>query len=501
MRKYIFFTNAIHLIGGGQLYVAGKAKYLESIGWQVYMIHNDPGYGESEVPFLTKYICDFGFPENMRLPYKTEPQKREEVLNRMISLLHIDNHIQNEIIIESYTSVFAMWAELLAEKIGARHFFVAVEEMFREKDIQFYGDNLDFFYFKYKRNEIISDELRLNKLFNGYRNGEHFKAPFPPDFHHCMEIDAVQDVYYPHLNEISKSGYDFTIAYVGRTEKNYFLNICDGIAEFAKNHPDKQIRFLIVGRFIVEAVFDKMHTILKNGSNIHIWELGNLVPIPRSLFKYIDVVCAGSGSALFSAHENVPVILAITDSNKAHGVLYYDTSDALFAKDSRCQTTYADALEKVLIRREYANRKPSFPDLKPADWYYERVVNFQLSNSEPFEYFTERFKEDLQKPWVALFPFSKVERGSKVVFYGYTPICQDYLNQIKDYCEVVAIVSNDHDQYDMTVLPPEKLVELEYDWVIISEIPLLEVLRAAIDRIIQITGKANILSEFYPVFA
>ena len=53
MKKYIFFTNPLHEIGGTQMVVAGKANYLEKHGWEVYAFTRGKSYGKSQIPSLT----------------------------------------------------------------------------------------------------------------------------------------------------------------------------------------------------------------------------------------------------------------------------------------------------------------------------------------------------------------------------------------------------------------------------------------------------------------
>ena len=118
MKKYIFFVNAIHWIGGGQMYVAGKARYLEAQGWTVYMFHNGTGHGESEIPSLTKYICDFGLPVITLPPYKVSDQDREKVLSYMISLLRVDMTVENEIIIESGSDTSIRYSPPMGAQFG-----------------------------------------------------------------------------------------------------------------------------------------------------------------------------------------------------------------------------------------------------------------------------------------------------------------------------------------------------------------------------------------------
>ena len=56
MRKYIFITTDIHPLGGMQIYISGKSKYLEAIGWKVYVIYPSFVKGKCVFPQLNKYI-------------------------------------------------------------------------------------------------------------------------------------------------------------------------------------------------------------------------------------------------------------------------------------------------------------------------------------------------------------------------------------------------------------------------------------------------------------
>ena len=172
---------------------AGRANYLEKHGWIVHILFNWESTGESEIPSLTKYIFGCGLQEIGTRPYKMSAQVRNRTLDRMIDILRIDNTIDNEIIIESHYDVAAYWAELLAERIHARHFFVACNETYRDSG-RFYSENLDFFYFKYQRGELFSTNLSLQKLFEGYRGLENFKVDIPSNVKITREQDAVQDI-------------------------------------------------------------------------------------------------------------------------------------------------------------------------------------------------------------------------------------------------------------------------------------------------------------------
>ena len=488
MRKYIFFTYPLNQIGGTQMVVAGKAQYLEKHGWEVYIFTRGNPYGKSQIPSLTKYIAGCGFNELYNCPYKVSDLDRDELLDKMVAILRIDKTIENEIIIESHYDVVAYWAELLAERIHAHHFAMILNPSFRD-DWNYYFENLDFFYFKYLRRELFA----LDQLFNGYRNLKLLPYDdLPNEISWGCEQDPIQDVQNPNVNAVcDEKNSDYTIAYIGRPEKSYLQSIFYGIVNFANKYPHKKFRLIMVGNFADLNQFSMFAGI----GNVNIVLLGVLVPIPKKLFQCVDVVIAGDQTAMFCAEENVPVITSIVKSDKTAGVLFYDTEDSWHGENG-LRISYEEALEKVLIRREYANRKPNIPKRRPADWHYEQLLNWQLKNQSPLRYFTKKFKTDLRRDWVAIFPFRLVERGERVVFYGVGDICNDYQKQIEDYCQLVAIVADEYEHYDRTVLPPEKLAELEYDNIVISRLVDRQQLDKIVAKVMKIVGEVNIICDF-----
>ena len=194
MKHYIIFTVDIHPIGGTELLSAGKAKYLEQNDWKVTIFFTGASSGECEVPYLTKYVSSCAFAEMWEYrPYKVSKSFRDSILDRMIQVLRIDSTIENEILIESHDDFVAYWAELLAERIHGRHFYITTNEYFRTLGNEF-EDNLDFFYFKYQRRELFGTNKSLNKLFNGYRGIKEFERFAPEGVNVAKEQDAIQDI-------------------------------------------------------------------------------------------------------------------------------------------------------------------------------------------------------------------------------------------------------------------------------------------------------------------
>lgn len=72
-----------------------------------------------------------------------------------------------------------------------------------------------------------------------------------------------------------------------------------------------------------------------------------------------------------------------------------------------------------------------------------------------------------------LFPYEKVEKGSKIIIYGAGALGQDYYQQIliTNYCNVVGFIDKNYDKYCDSIVPvysPEKIPQLEFDYVVVA---------------------------------
>ncbi len=497
-RIYIFFTYGIVSIGGTQMYTAGKANYLQNRGWQVYVFFPEPRENKSDIPSLTQYISSGGGMNFLsKPPYKMRKYEQDYWLNLMLERLRLSSMENYEIIIESHANCFGYWAELLAAKIGAQHFFICCNEVYRPTPTlpnKTYGDNLDFFYFKWERNELVGTDKALQKLFNGYKNVTKTKVEMPKT---VREQDAIQDVVFP-IERLQKL--DWNICHIGRAGKEYVPALIEGIGELARRHPDKRINFIMVGnessrRALLAQTFHNL-------PNVLVTALGDLVPIPRVLFTKVDVVCAISQSAIFAANENVLTICASAhDPTRTPGVLGYDTEQQVYGEGT---FSYVEALENVLVKKLYADKKYSLPKLRPADEYYENFWTIVKNASPVKEYYTARLSQERIRNWTAIFPFGAVARGARIVLFGETEIAKDYRRQIDSqasvavefgqeyvknfkpcpYCEIVATVDEYPDEFDDTVVGAERLKAKDYDAIVLCVFP--QNAQAVYKKIVQV---------------
>lgn len=482
------------------MYVLGKSKYLEENGWGVQMFFFGPDKGTSQIPALTKYIesggtGNFRFKPPYKFPVAIQEKYLTYLLQKFIQRFNLTDFSDCEIIVESHTDKYSFWAELFSSIVGARHFFFCMEEFYRGLLYrQFFEDNLDFFYFKWKRNELICRKEACTALFNGYKN---VTAPLYEMPNTVVEAYPIQDVDFP-IDKIEKL--DWNICHIGRIKKAYVPAVIEGVAQLARRHPDKSINFIFVGDITKRKDF--ILQTLNNIDNVMITALGDMVPIPRILFSKIDVVCAIAQSATFSANEGT---LTITGSNKypdrTPGVLGYDTLERTFNPGT---FSYVEALEKVLVERLYDNKEYQLPKLKPESEYYEKFWTIVEKAAPTKEYYVERLSRERIRDWAAIFPFGTIGRGARIIIFGATEIAKDYKRQIKSqantqiefgngcvrqyykaepYCTVVATVDLHPEEFDNEVVGVERLLQKDYDVILMAVFN--EQVQEAYNKIVQ----------------
>lgn len=376
MNHYIIFTANIHPIGGMQTYVAGKAKFLEAQGWTVNIFFSGRNnIGGCAIKSLDKYTAGW-FPEISIPPGNWPAFMRKAALREMCEQI---GDTEGEIIIESHASAYALWGELLAEKLKAKHFCFICNETFRGKD-RFYEEYLDFFDFKHRRKELAGiHSSSLSQLFDGYK----YVAPEENYTFIAAYEGPVQDIENDAVNRLEQA--DWNICYIGRIEKGYVPEIIKGVYDFSQAHPDKMIQFIFVGN--EKKRLELISQTFADTENVKLTFLGDCVPIPRALYSKVDAVVAGSGSAIYSARENALTILADSKDFTTNGVLGIDTFDTLYCETGKERMSYQEALEKILVLNEYQNKEIRVDMGRPCGDYYAEHFDLIAASDQGTEYY------------------------------------------------------------------------------------------------------------------
>lgn len=361
MKLYIMLTMDIHPIGGMQLYTAGKAAFLEKKGWKAVVLY--PGFNDKTcaVPALNKYTAGGNLLLNNR-PAQLSARLRRMVLKKICRLFPKVDKTKDQIYVESQSEVTALWGEMIAERLNAKHICFNCNELFRGPK-KYYEENMEFLKFKYERRELLGLHTdTLKKIFDGFMD-----VPCGTEFlFDAVEPGPIQNVKSDFVDRMEAG--DWRIAYVGRAEKTYVLNIIKGVAAFAAKYPEKKIIFVMVGN--ADSRKPLIQKTMGNLSNLKVKLPGDMVPIPRSLYKKLDVVIAGAVCAEISAREGVPTIVADCENHLACGVLGYTTMNSMYHENDK-QTDFCEALEDTLVQKSYLKYPYAFPEAVPSDEIYE----------------------------------------------------------------------------------------------------------------------------------
>lgn len=365
--------------GGVQCYTAAKAKYLEDQGWHVVIISdNDPNDNEKcLISYLDKYLSNGNPYQGLRACFIPKCMVRKALRRYLEVIGPID--IGDESIVESYDDCTALWGELIASRLHARHIFWAANEHFRFAS-QCYVKKMDFFKFKMDRGEVFSSINGANQLFEGFRVYKE------GDFLESFITEApVQDIENTAIDSVIRA--DWNICYIGRSNKHYVPFIFEAVGRFAINHPDKELQFLVVGE-----VMDNKEVLqrIKAIDNLKVIELGNLYPLPRSLYKKVDVVIAGSGSARHSMDEGVLVITADVFMGNSHGLLGYDTNESVQKEEGALDMTFDEALERALVDKIWLKKENKWVRTPGIEECTERQFEIIKNTVPTLEYFDER---------------------------------------------------------------------------------------------------------------
>lgn len=349
---YIILTADIHIIGGMQLYTAGKANYLKNNNWDVKVLYDGNPNDDYKIKSLQEYN-DGSFPSLTSDPFSLSKIIRKNVISKMIDYIG-KKEDYGEILIESQSDFTAIWGELLAKEYNCKHICFNCNEQFRGK-AKIYEKYIEFFKYKFDKKEMYGLHLdTFKRLFEGYYEVEVDNS-YVFD---ALEPSPVQDVNSNIVNNIKKE--DYNIAYIGRATKGYVPNIINAVSEFSYKHLDKKIQFIIVGE--TKEIDCLLKEKLSSCTNVSLFLLGDMVPIPRGLFSKIDVVIGGAVCAELSAREGIPTIVVDCENYLSNGVLGYTTDNSMYPSKDNKQEEIVYTLEDVLITKHYLTNMYKFHD-------------------------------------------------------------------------------------------------------------------------------------------
>lgn len=384
-RCYIFFTDSIANIGGGQLYVKSKMEYLHKEGWTVYI------YSHINGEILIREFLPFAqyiYTELNVYPFCLLKYRRENILKIWYS--QICSTTWNEIIIESNTNILATWGECLAAMIGAKHIIYNYHETPTCTNRLY-----DFAYFKHKRKELagITSQIIYN-YFKGYLS-------VSKDESYSLEAYGANKciVDYDTLicSKIRKNAK--TICVLGRFEKGYVSSSLLRIRSYICANPSTFFNLIYIGgESKGNQVKKSIESAFSSVTNVNLMVLGFLYPLPLKLIEKIDVCIASSGAARAVHKEGIPVITFDANDHNPIGILGHDTTNTLYRK-SELNGSLESMLDLVLTNRVDIHKYPIeyYPEEKFSEHMEfidsgskEKVYNLSFLKYKSFSVFIKR---------------------------------------------------------------------------------------------------------------
>ena len=316
MKNYIFLTVGIHNMGGTEMYTSNKVRYLKSKGWNVIVFYFLKG-NKILLPNLVEYEGNY-IPYLQYAYYYFNRQQRTTIINKILECLQ-----PGEIVVESHLKALTYWAELIAEKTGAKSILNCLEENIS----QITKNEAKFFEYKVYRNEVLNGSPGAYKRYFG----RFYKQAYD-EFHNKMIPYCSNVVSYDNDFNLNLSNADFNLLSIGRLDKPYIENMLLGLKNFVKSYSEFSYNLIFIGgsqNGKVELHITEMFNELKN---VSVYLLGYMMPIPYNLIKNTNVAMATSNSVLvtsnlsiptisYSIHDYQPIgIYGITTTNRLHRV-------------------------------------------------------------------------------------------------------------------------------------------------------------------------------------
>lgn len=303
-------------MGGAQMYALNKLKYMKACGWDVKVIYsyNDDMHIH-ELKKMGEKIDELAYS-----PYLFADKIKASISNK-ISLL-CRNYKQ--IIIESTCLQEALWGEIVARKVGAKHIIYLLQETNEIFDEQWYK----YLKFKHDRRELVS--INKTSLY------DMFKPFHPIAIEESYELDAlssnvVQDYDCELVKSIQSDTSDFTVGFLSRLDKPFVIPCLSQFRDYVLINNKRIFKLIIIGgAFANSNVIKKINTLFAGIENVHVFMTGTLFPIPRKLIQICDVFLSSAGSAIVVDCEGIPTITFDANDHCPIGIYNITTNNVTF---------------------------------------------------------------------------------------------------------------------------------------------------------------------------
>lgn len=331
MKRYIILGYFFNM-GGGPLYTRNKVEYLKKNGWKVEVYTGKTGklLLDDMKEFENNYFPELGY-----FPFYIKRKNRKRIIEAIVG-----NTKYEETIIESSNLPYGLWGELIAEKIGAKHVMFYLDEQYSDYAPWIYK-YLDF---KHNRKELAGIVAgSMQRMFKQYKN-----ISDKEDYHlRFCSVNQISDKNNPVIETIQRG--DINLGCISRLDKDYIIPMVKEICKFAEGMPEKRIVFILVGDASDKNILKEIEKIVESVSNLELYALGALSPLPHNLIDFVDYFIGTAGSTKVTAQEQKITIYLDTVDAYPVGIRGYDTEGGIFAakkEENRTLSVYLSDLVK-----------------------------------------------------------------------------------------------------------------------------------------------------------
>ena len=340
MNTYIVIARHVGKVSGEKIYHYNKMQYMLSLGWRVVFLS-----GKKE----TTPIDDNAHYSNLVFPalvYAPECYSRREVKKTVDAVVAAIGDLGDErCIIESDALNRAVWGELIAKQIGAKHLCFFLQQ------VHPYDENARaYLRFKYDRHELagiaassITQMLKDDRIER--RADTKIAACCQNSVKDCEDL----------ISDRIPKGAALTFGSIGRLDKCCVPAILKGFRAYASAHPAKKYNLVLIGGAIGKNTIRKIRREMKACGNIHTIITGYLYPIPASLLRNIDVFVSTAGSATVSYRFHRPTIIVHPIDGRPCGVLGLGESGIRTMFDPLPDTPLEACIESAVAHADEIN--------------------------------------------------------------------------------------------------------------------------------------------------
>ncbi len=329
------------------MFTYNKFRYLSSHGWDVnvffcneansFLLHDLEQFKENRIPDLIYGIS--------YLPNR----EQDRIVHRITEGITKDD----EVVVESHLYNLGIWGELIAARTGAKNILNYMEENIAQVN----DDEVAYLEYKMKRYEILNASV---KSFHRYF-GCKYKEEYAVYTHKYMRVFCSNVVTHTVQSDYRFPKADYNILSIGRIDKPYVLPTFSEVKKFVQMHPEMTFNMIVIGGAPKVDAEKKIRGLFKDISNVHLYMLGYMYPVPSNLIDMNDVAIATANSILVPSNEGVPTIAIDIHDNLPIGI-YGRTTRNIFSRDNESPCTVVDLLEDVLIKGKHPKIEPIIPD-------------------------------------------------------------------------------------------------------------------------------------------